>query len=90
MAVETVQKDILDKLNAGLTITATNLDIRDLTSASDSVEVKQATASNLKAEIHTAAGTGLPVLLYGSTDGGTTWIPVAVSAAGSIKTVAGS
>jgi hypothetical protein len=33
------------------TVTATDLDIRNLTSVSDSVEVKQATASNLKAEV---------------------------------------
>jgi len=32
-------------------ITATNLDIRDLTSVSDSVEVKQSTASNLNANV---------------------------------------
>jgi len=34
-----------------LAVKATNLDIRDLTSASDSVEVKQATAANLKATV---------------------------------------
>jgi hypothetical protein len=33
------------------TVTATNLDIRDLTSISDSVEVKQSTASNLNANV---------------------------------------
>ena len=33
-------------------VTATNLDIRDLTSASDDVEVKQATATNLKTQIN--------------------------------------
>lgn len=37
------------------TVQATNLDIRDLTSASDSVEVKQSTASNLKSEVTIAA-----------------------------------
>lgn len=36
-------------------VSATNLDIRDLTSASDSVEVKQSTASNLKVDL---SGTG--------------------------------
>lgn len=36
-------------------VSATDLDIRDLTSASDSVEVKQATAANLKATV-TQAG----------------------------------
>jgi len=39
MVEETVSKDILDKLNAGIEITGTNVDIRDLTHASDSVEV---------------------------------------------------
>jgi len=85
MAVETVQKDILDKLNAGLTMTATNLDVRDLTSASDSVEVKQATAANLKAEVVNPAGTGLSSLGYGSTDAGTTWVPITVDAAGHLQ-----
>jgi hypothetical protein len=40
---------------ATVTVSATNLDIRDLTSASDSVAVLQATASNLNA---TVVGTG--------------------------------
>lgn len=39
MAKETVTKDILDKLDAGIDITSTDLDIRDLSVASDSVMV---------------------------------------------------
>ena len=41
----------VDNFPATQTVDATNLDIRDLTSISDSVEVKQATATNLKAEV---------------------------------------
>ncbi len=37
MVVETVPKDILDKLNAGIEITGTDLDIRPLTNATDSI-----------------------------------------------------
>ena len=43
MVNETVPKDILDKLNAGITISGIDLDIRDLTSVSDSVEAVQTT-----------------------------------------------
>ena len=65
MVVETTVKDILDLLNVGITISGVDLDIRDLSSAQDNVEVKQATAANLKAEVHTAAGTVLPTGIYG-------------------------
>ena len=65
-----------------VTVQATNLDVRDLTSASDSVEVKQATASNLKAQVQNIAGTGLTNLGYGSSDGGMTWYPIKVDASG--------
>lgn len=65
MVNETVPKDILDKLNAGITISGVDLDIRDLTSVSDSVEVKQATAANLKTEIYNPAGSVLGIANYG-------------------------
>lgn len=65
-------------------VSATDLDIRDLTSASDSVEAKQGTAANLKAEVHTPAGTGLPTLNYGSSDGGSTWYPLKVDTSGNL------
>ena len=41
----------VDNFPAVQAVSATNLDIRDLDSSIDSVEVKQATASNLKAEV---------------------------------------
>lgn len=85
MVNETVPKDILDKLIAGVPITATDLDIRDLTSVSDSVEVKQGTAANLKAEVVNPAGVGIQVLSYGSSDGGTTWYPMAVDTNGHLQ-----
>jgi len=85
MVNETVPKDILDKLNIGIGISATDLDIRDLTSASDSVEAKQGTAANLKAEVVNPAGTGIQVLSYGSSDGGTTWYPMAVDTDGHLQ-----
>jgi len=75
MVNETVPKDILDKLNAGIEITGTDVDIRDLTSVSDSVEVLQDTASDLNAAVVNAAGTGLTTLRYGSSDGGSNWYP---------------
>ncbi len=78
MTVYNIFKKIYDKLVAGLTISATDLDIRDLTSVSDSVEAKQSTAANLKTEVSTEAGTGLPTLAYGSSDGGTNWYPIKV------------
>jgi len=65
MVNETVPKDILDKLNAGIEITGTDVDIRDLTSASDSVEVLQDTATDLKTEVHNAVGEVLLTGLYG-------------------------
>ena len=49
------QDAALDVSGATVTVQATNLDIRDLTSVSDSVAVLQATASNLNA---TVVGTG--------------------------------
>ena len=39
MTIETVPKDILDKLNAGIELSNVDFNIRDLTSVSDSVEV---------------------------------------------------
>ena len=47
MVEETVAKDILDKLNAGIEITGTDVDIRDLTHVSDSVEAYSHKAGNL-------------------------------------------
>ena len=84
MVNETVVKDILDQLAVGITITGVDLDIRDLTSVSDSVEVKQGTAANLKVETHAPAGSGLATLNYGSSDGGTTWYPLKVDASGNL------
>lgn len=49
--------DSSGKLNA--VVTATNLDIRDLTSVSDSVEVKQATGTNLHAVIDSGTITNI-------------------------------
>jgi len=69
MVNETVPKDILDKLNAGIEIIGTDVDIRDLTSVSDSVEVLQDTYADCKVEVHTADGTILPTGIYGW-DGG--------------------
>ena len=66
-------------------VSATDLDIRDLTSASDSVEAKQATAANLNAAVVNAAGTGLTTLGYGTSDGGTTWYPIAVDTSGHLQ-----
>jgi len=85
MVIETVLKDILDLLNAGIIITGTDVDIRDLTSVSDSVEVKQATAANLKAEVINPPGTGLMIFCYGSSDGGTNWFPTAVDTDGHLQ-----
>lgn len=53
-----------------LTVDAVNLDIRDLSSASDSVSVLQATASNLNAQVvgeiaHDAADSGNPIKIGG-------------------------
>ncbi len=86
MVNETVPKDILDKLNAGIEITGTDVDIRDLTSVSDSVEVLQDTATDLKTEVYAPAGSGLSTLSYGSSDGGTTWYPIKVAATGVVST----
>jgi len=85
MVNETVPKEILNKFIAGVPITATDLDIRDLTSVSDSVEAKQGTAANLKAEVINPAGVGIQVLSYGSSDGGTTWWPMAVDTDGHLQ-----
>ena len=87
MVNETVAKDILDQLAAGITISGVDLDIRDLTSASDSVEVLQDTATDLKTEVHAPAGSGLPTLTYGSSDGGTTWWPLKVDASGKLGVI---
>ena len=87
MVKETIPKDILDKLNVGIEITGTDVDIRDLTSVSDSVEVLQNTATDLKTEVHAPAGSGLPTLTYGSSDGGTTWFPIKVDASGKLGVV---
>jgi len=65
MVNETVPKDILDKLNAGIEITGTDVDIRDLTSVSDSVEVLQDTSADCKVEVHNAVGEVLLTGLYG-------------------------
>lgn len=56
----------VDDGGSSLTVDATNLDIRDLTSASDSVAVLQATASSLNAQVvgavaHDAADSGNPI-----------------------------
>jgi len=85
MVIETVPKDILDKLNAGMIISGTDVDIRDLSSTQDSVEAKQSTASNLKAEIINPAGIGLLTLSSGSSDGGTNWFPLAVDTDGHLQ-----
>lgn len=85
MVNETVPKDILDLLNAGIEISGVNLDIRDLSSAQDSVEVKQGTAANLKAEFINLSGTGLMILCYGSSDGGTNWYPFSVDTDGHLQ-----
>ena len=66
-------------------VSATDLDIRDLTSVSDSVEVKQSTAANLKTEIANPAGVILGTGNYGSSDGGTTWYPNRVDASGHLQ-----
>lgn len=87
MVVETVSKDILDKLNAGIELSNVDFDIRDLTSVSDSVEVKQGTASNCKVEISNPAGIILGTATYGSSDGGTTWYPIKVDASGKLGLV---
>jgi len=85
MVNETVLKDILDTLNAGIEITGADVDIRDLSSTQDSVEVKQSTAANLKAEFVNPAGTGLMILCYGSSDGGTNWYPFSVDTDGHLQ-----
>ncbi|GAH18087.1 unnamed protein product, partial [marine sediment metagenome] len=76
---------ILDKLNAGIVISGTNVDIRDLDSSQDSIEVLQDTAADLNAAVVNAAGTGLASLSYGSSDGGTTWYPIAVDLQGHLQ-----
>jgi hypothetical protein len=53
-----------------VTVSATNLDVRDLTSASDSVEVKQATATNLKAEVVGTGTFAVQATVAPSTSGG--------------------
>jgi len=69
MVVETIPKDILDKLNAGIELSNVDFDIRDLTSVSDSVEVMQDTFANCKVEAHSAAGEVILTGAYGW-DGG--------------------
>ena len=59
--VDTTPKKILDKLNAGIEISNVDFDIRNLSSATDSVEVKQATATNLKANVTIAASQTIAV-----------------------------
>ncbi len=54
MVIETIPKDILDKLEAGV-------------------------------KVVNPAGAGLTIFSYGSSDGGTTWFPVKVSAAGVVS-----
>jgi len=49
-------------------VSATNLDIRDLTSVSDSVEVKQSTSSNLKGEMKITDGTDIAEVLSSNAD----------------------
>lgn len=51
----------VDDNGGSLTVDANNLDIRDLTSASDSVAVLQATASNLNAEVQGDAAHDAPI-----------------------------
>ena len=85
MVFETVSKDILDKLNAGMIISGVDLDIRDLSSDQDSVEVKQSTAANLKAEVINPPGTGIRTSDYGSTDGGSTWVAIKVDVDGHLQ-----
>ncbi|GAG81352.1 unnamed protein product [marine sediment metagenome] len=65
MVTETVPKNILDKLNAGITISGIDIDIRDLTSVSDSVEVIQDTFADCKVEAHAAAGEIIPTGIHG-------------------------
>ena len=69
MVNETVPKDILDKLNAGIEISNVDFDIRDLVYTQDSIEVIQDTFADCKVEIHNPAGTILPTGIYGW-DGG--------------------
>jgi len=53
----TIQEPLsVDDNGSSLTVDAVNLDIRDLTSASDSVEVKQSTYANLKAQTQITDG----------------------------------
>ena len=82
-----------------VTVDATDLDIRDLTSVSDSVEVLQATGTNLHAVIDsgaiTVSATDLDtrslanatdsVAIYGSDDGGTTNRIIKTDAGGAIQ-----
>lgn len=54
-------------ISGDVTVSATDLDVRDLTSASDSVEVKQATATNLKAQINIDTTDAVATQLSGDT-----------------------
>ena len=65
MTVETVPKDILDKLTAGITISNVDFDIRDLVYTQDSIEVFQDTFANCKVEAHAAAGQVIPTGIHG-------------------------
>ena len=65
MVVETVPKDILDKLNAGIELSNVDFDIRDLVYTQDSVEVLQNTSADCKVEVHNAAGEVLLNGIYG-------------------------
>lgn len=81
----------VDVQNASLTVTATNLDIRDLTSASDSVEVLQATHDNLNANANLQVGNvdvanGNPVPV--SDAGGSLTVDGTVSISGSVTVTA--
>jgi len=82
-----------------VTVDAIDLDIRDLTSVSDSVEVLQATGTNLHAVIDSGAitvsatdldtrdlvNTADSVAIYGSDDGGTTNRIIKTDAGGAIQ-----
>jgi len=60
-----VQQNQSQGQSAGVVVSATNLDIRDLTSASDSVEVKQATGTNLHAVLDAGTVTTVTTLTGG-------------------------
>jgi hypothetical protein len=76
-----VQVDVLSMPST--TVTATNLDVRDLTSASDSVAVLQATASNLNATEVQATGSNLHTVVDSGTVTTVTTVTTATTLTGS-------